>query len=194
MSTETPLPNTVMVGGVNNLPPRLIEEWDNHVNRVKKNTGKWLTLTDQNTFIQDWIEAEAARKLPTPFVTDGQMPNWYLPLSERTATELTATIDTHQASHVRHAADVEGVGVVYDVGRHDVFELSDPGMKTLEYAAIAVVQDNPYEICLIFQNYYSTGLSRTDYSPPPPSHRRATRQPHRHPPTAANRKPAPSGP
>ena len=40
------------------LPKKLVEKFDAHINRVKKDTGKWLTLADQKKFVQDWFDEE----------------------------------------------------------------------------------------------------------------------------------------
>jgi len=55
-STQTPSSNQSTQTPVENLPPRLIAEWDEHINLVKRDTGNWLTLADQEIFIREWFE------------------------------------------------------------------------------------------------------------------------------------------
>ena len=40
------------------LPEKLVKELDAYINREKKATGKWLTLADQEKFVQDWFDEE----------------------------------------------------------------------------------------------------------------------------------------
>ena len=44
------------------LPEKLVEELDAHINQVKKDTGEWLTLADQEKFVQDWFDEEERKE------------------------------------------------------------------------------------------------------------------------------------
>ena len=74
------------MSGINELPIDLVEEWDAHINKVKKDTGKWLTLADQDRFVRDWFDTKERAALQNTDFAGAfayTTPVWYIPQEQR---------------------------------------------------------------------------------------------------------------